>query len=738
MPKISKTAQNQFGTLPVFLACTCTILGAILFLRFGYAVGNLGLLYTWLVIILGHAVTIPTAMAISEIATNQKVQGGGEYYIISRSFGINIGGTIGLVLYVSQSISAAFYIIAFAQAFEPILDFLGTMGWVQNYDLRIISIPSTLLLILLILTKGASMGVKALYVVAIILFFSLLLFFLGTTEYTSTFSWQSLNNHINNPENFFVIFAICFPAFTGITAGVGLSGDLKNPGRSIPIGILSAIAIGMIIYTVVSYKLYISASPEDLVNGQLIMQDIALWGPIIPIGLAAATLSSAIGVILVAPRTLKAMALDKLFPNEKLNIWLNKTTKNEPYNSAIITSCIVFIFVLIGDINVVAKIITMFFMMTYGTLCSVSFLENFSANPAYRPVFKSRWYISGLGAVLCMFLMFQINTKIATMSIFIIIFIYYSLSIYQKQGLSSILQGAIFQISRRLHIFLQKVGHSEQENWRPSMICVSTDTFNRLAAFQFLRWISHHYGFGTYIHHVEGYLSKEKHLQAEQDLQRILRSVSKLKSKVFFDTLVSPSLTSAIAQIIQLPSVTGKENNTVLLEFSKNNPEALTPLINNFQLIKSVNFDICILASTERNFGFRQRIDIWINEQDYQNVNLMILIAFILLGHKEWQNANIRLLAVFPPEQIEEQKQRIHVLIKSGRLPITSKRIKFIEKQENRAMKQIIVKESIDSDLTLIGFLTEAVKRSGESVFLGYEGIGDLLFVNANEEKVIR
>ncbi len=76
----------SFGTLPVFMMTISTILGAILFLRFGYAVGHQGFLGAIGIIFLGHMVTIPTAMAVAEIATNQKVQGGGAYYIISRSF----------------------------------------------------------------------------------------------------------------------------------------------------------------------------------------------------------------------------------------------------------------------------------------------------------------------------------------------------------------------------------------------------------------------------------------------------------------------------------------------------------------------------------------------------------------------------------------------------------------------------------------------------------------------------
>ena len=171
-PKIKK-----FGTAPVFFTAISTILGAILFLRFGYAVGMLGFWGVVLIIFLGHTVTIPTAFAISEIATNKRVEGGGEYFIISRSFGLNIGATIGMALFLSQAISVAFYVIAFTESF----DFLFVMIK-DRYDIilprQAISIPAMLLLGTLVLIKGANLGVKILYFVIAILFIALILFFL--------------------------------------------------------------------------------------------------------------------------------------------------------------------------------------------------------------------------------------------------------------------------------------------------------------------------------------------------------------------------------------------------------------------------------------------------------------------------------------------------------------------------------------------------------------------------------
>jgi len=259
----TQTGIRRFGTLPVFLTAISTIVGAILFLRFGFAVGTLGFWGTLAIIILAHSLTIPTAFAISELATNKRVEGGGEYFIMSRSFGLNIGATIGMALYLSQAISVAFYIIAFTEAFEFVFNFFAESLKV-NLPRQVISIPAMLILGFVILRKGAGTGIKMLYVVTGILLLSLILFFIGSTDYQVSTGGKLPAGDMRNMDKLFIVFAIVFPAFTGMTAGVGLSGDLKNPARSIPLGTITATITGLIIYLFVIWKLSVSASPAEM------------------------------------------------------------------------------------------------------------------------------------------------------------------------------------------------------------------------------------------------------------------------------------------------------------------------------------------------------------------------------------------------------------------------------------------------------------------------------------------
>ncbi len=729
----------SFGTLPVFMTTISTILGAILFLRFGYAVGHLGFLGVIGIIFLGHMVTIPTAMAVAEIATNHKVQGGGAYYIISRSFGINIGSAIGIALYLSQAISVAFYVIAFSEAFDPLIRYLHYEINTPLIDKRWVGLASMTLLSMIILSRGAKIGIKALYFVVAILFTSLLFFFLGKSNSTEPFI---LSAQIQNPDSFFFVFTIIFPAFTGLIAGLGLSGDLRDPSKSIPRGTLWATLGGFVVYILVAYKLAISASPEDMASDQLIMEKIALWGPIIPIGLAAASLSSALGSIMVAPRTLQAMGYDNVFPGAGLNSWLSrgKEKDNEPTNAGLISIIIGFVFVAFGDIDFVAQIISMFFMVTYGAICLISLLEHFAADPSYRPTFKSRWYISLIGAVTSFWLMFKMNAPYALLSLIVMGGIYTMVSSYKQKekGLVNLFRGVVFQASRQLQILAQRADREDlDEHWRPFTICVSQDTFMRRSAFDMLRWISLKYGFGTYIHYIKGFLTEETNKESKEILNKLINLAAGSKNRVYLDTIISPSYTSAIAQVIQLSGISGKGNNMMLFEFSQTEPEALEEALNTHDILYATGFDLCILNTSYKGFGYKREIHIWITPADSDNANLMILLGYIIMGHPEWKEGIIKIFAIYQPEAVTRRKEELKQLIKEGRLPISLTNISLISAEGNRGTREIIGEVSLDADLTIIGFRHEQLSTEGYKLYTGYNKLGNVLFVSANKKKEI-
>lgn len=741
---MTATTKKRLGTGPVFFTAISTILGAILFLRFGYAVGQVGFFGTVMIIIIGHIVTITTAMSIAEIATNQKVEGGGEYHIISRSFGINIGAAIGIALFMSQSISVAFYVIAFAEAFKPLFAYLAeTYGLNVPSDPRLVSIPSTILLSLLILARGANIGLRVLYVVVTILFISLIMFFIGKSDYQSSgFTPNLFTGEGTVP--FFIVFAIVFPAFTGMTAGVGLSGDLKNPSKSIPYGTLTATILGMIIYIIIAYKLCISAPSSVLADpaNQLFMSNIAIWGPIIPIGLAAATFSSAIGSILVAPRTLQALAKDRIFALPHINRWIAKGNgeTHEPRNATLITCAIAIVFVAMGDVNVVAQLISMFFMVTYGSLCLISFLQHFAADPSYRPAFRSRWYISLTGALMCIFLMFKMNPTYAISAIIVMVLMYLIINHYNpdKAGMSKIFQGVAFQTLRQIQIFVQKAEKTDEDDtWRPNIVAMSSETFKRTGAFDVTRFIAHQYGFGSYFHFERKYFSAETALEAKKQLHEIIHMAEVSKSKVYVDTVVTNSFTQAVMHIIQSPSVSGKETNMFLMEYFKDDVSGLEEIIDNYSLIRSAGLDICVLASSQRGFSLCHEIHIWLTPETNESANLMILLSYMIASHPQWKKSDIKIFALFPFDELKDLRNNLYALIQNGRLPISIHNVEVISKKPDMRNREIINSYSKNADLTIIGMNTDAVKQLGTDYFEGYNEINNILFVNAVTQKVI-
>ncbi len=732
---MSRQATGKLGTLPVFTTAICTILGAVLFLRFGVSIGEVGFWGILLLIALGHIVTIPTALSISEIATNQKVEGGGVYFMISRSFGLNIGATIGIALFFSQAISIAFYVIAFTETFSVWLDEYGiAKQWV--------SIPTTLLLGGLVLTKGADLGMKALYFVALLLLASLTLFFLGSTEFAE--SGAADYTFTLPPMSVLALtFGIVFPAFTGMAAGVGMSGDLKNPARAIPVGTILATFVGMLIYSFVSWKLFDSASMEDLSSDQLIMKKIAVGGAIvIPLGLAASTLSSALGSILVAPRSLQAIAKDKSFLLSGLNSWLMRGVgkNNDPRNASFITLIIAVVFVAIGNIDQVAQIISMFFLITYGAINLISFLNHFGASPSYRPRFRSLPLISLIGFLASMGMMFQMSVLFTILSLIIMFIIYVIISRAHKgrKGMAQLFKDAFFQLNRRLQVDVQRKRVEEKQvGWRPSVVCVSAKTLENTKAFDLTSWISYRYGFGTYVHLIKDFFSKETYTIGEELKTKILKDTEKKKHYLYINTLIAPSFTSAVAQIVQLPGVSGMANNMFLFTHEKGNESELDQIRENFNLVKAGDKDVCILSTSHRSFKPKSAIHVWLHSWDTNNANLMILLSFIISSHPQWKKSKIEIFRVAKAEEVDDLHSELTELVKAGRLPIACNNITVIPQEGGKTIKDTINEYSAEAGLVVMGLREERVKESLHNTFSGYEQLGDMLWVNSRSHKVI-
>jgi hypothetical protein len=336
--------------------------------------------------------------------------------------------------------------------------------------------------------------------------------------------------------------------------------------------------------------------------------------------------------------------------------------------------------------------------------------------------------------------MFKINTGFALGAYLIMTLLYLYINNYHKdrKGLVSIFTNALFQLNRNLHVYVQKTRKSRtKEEWRPSAICISRDSFKRDRAFQLLNWISHKYGFGTYIHLIEDYYSKASREQSEIEEEKLIRSYSGKRSHVYVDTMISPSYTSAVAQAIQLPGISGMENNMVIFEYDRANPESLKEIVENFSLVNAGRFDVCIFGSTKKSINFKNDIHVWIRSEDYENSHLMILLSFIIQGHPDWRRSEIKIFDVCSQENEQETKMKLQELVKTGRLPITSKNIQVLVQESVPDPRMLVNEHSAGAGLCIIGFHAEMLKKQGIRTFDRFDDLGNILFVNSHSQKEI-
>jgi hypothetical protein len=291
----------------------------------------------------------------------------------------------------------------------------------------------------------------------------------------------------------------------------------------------------------------------------------------------------------------------------------------------------------------------------------------------------------------------------------------------------------------RLKLFVQRSTKAKSANkWRPAVVCVSSESFQREKAFDLLNWISYKYGYGTYIHLIEGFFNNETRGDAEQTLNILMKRADQKKHNVYLDTLISPSYTSAIAQVVQLPGISGMENNMVLFEFFKEKKESLNRIIDNYELVRAAQMDVCILASSTEDIQCRNGIHLWFQPQDFNNMNLMMLLSFIILGHPEWKKAEIQVFYVSNAGDQEYIQQNLIHKVQESRIPISEKNIETFKLEEGETFKDLVNKHSAEAGMVVVGFTDQQLQNEQGQLFEDYDSLQDVLFVSAYREVEIK
>ena len=447
-----------FGTFQgVYTPSILTIIGVVMYLRFGWVLGNVGLVGSLALVAIGSAITFLTGLSISTLATNMRMKGGGAYFMLSRSLGIESGAALGIPLALSQAVGVSFYVAGFAEALTQ-----SGLPIVSELDVRVVGLV-TLTVLALVSTLSADIALKSQYFIMAAIALSLVSFFAGSAPRPPESPAVG-----PAPLGFWPVFAVFFPAVTGILSGLGMSGDLREPGRSIPLGTVAAVLTGYVVYTavpVVMDRFVVDA--EWLRADTMIMLKCARWPALVLAGVWAATLSSAVGSFLCAPRVFQALARDRILPRAFARGW-GKT--DDPRIGSACCFIIAAIGLWLGDINAIAPILTMFNLSTYALLNLSAALETAMSNPSWRPTFRVKSIFSFVGFVLCSVAMFMISPGWTFIALGCEIFIFWAVKRRAlKARWGDMRTGLWVSVARAAMLKLEGI-KNDYRNWRPDVL----------------------------------------------------------------------------------------------------------------------------------------------------------------------------------------------------------------------------------------------------------------------------
>ncbi len=681
--RVSLLSNKKFNTFGgVFTPDVLTILGVIMYLRLGWVVGNAGFLGAVAIILLSKSVTICTGLSMSSITTNIRIGAGGAYSIISKSLGLEAGGSVGIPLYIAQTLSAALYIIGF------------TEGWLRIFPGQSPLLVSSVAWLGLVVISyiSARLAIRVQYLIMTILGLSLLSFILTPAKPIS----QSVLIGSFEDASFWKVFAVFFPAVTGIMAGANMSGELKNPRRSIPLGTMSSIIVTMFIYVGIAFVLSRIATPEELRTNQLIMVDKALWGPAVIAGLLGATLSSALGSMLGAPRILQALAEQKTVPFHRF--FSAKTKSKEPGNAIIFTGIIIEAALIIGKLNVLASLITMFFLITYGMLNLVVFIEQSMKIISFRPTFKIPRLVPLIGTAGSLFIMFLINPVFSIIAIVIIILLYIW---FAKKGLESkwgdIRGGLFLVIAERASRVASKFPR-HYITWKPDLLLPIENPKEWKGPILFIRNIT--YPSGSIFAFT---IKKEKIEETQSALEELLLPLQNEGIMVNSTVLESESFLSGARIVIQTLRGGAFRPNILFLTLGDNKRKnyVIKRLI---ELATKNNLGTIILRQHQRTaFGMQKDINLWMRDRS-PNWNLAVLITLQL--QLNW-GGKINLITVAHDEKEEKRLYRfLERLSDKARLP------SMTEFYVLRGSFKETIKNAPRADVNIFGLARESIPFS--------------------------
>ncbi|XP_056134689.1 solute carrier family 12 member 1 [Lampris incognitus] len=611
----------KFGWIRgVLVRCMLNIWGVMLFIRLSWIFGQGGWGLGIVIILLSCVVTTVTGLSMSAICTNGVVRGGGAYYLISRSLGPEFGGSIGLIFAFANAVAVALYVVGFAETVVDLLIEHSAVMVDPVNDIRIVGCI-TVVLLLGISVAGMEWEAKAQIILLVILLVAIVNVFVGTfipaTEdkkskgffnYDSKIFLENFTPNFEDGETFFSVFAIFFPAATGILAGANISGDLKDAQAAIPKGTLLAILITGITYLAVGLCVsatvvrdatgnttdsitigtlcngtaaaacelgynFSSCDVEDcrfgLMNNFQVMTMVSGFGPLITAGTFSATLSSALASLVSAPKVFQALCKDNIY--KVLHFFAKGHGKNnEPIRGYVLTFFISVAFILIGDLNIIAPIISNFFLASYALINFSCFHASYAKSPGWRPAYKFyNMWLSLFGALLCCGVMFVINwwAALLTYAIEILLYIYVTVKKPDVNWGSST-QAVTFVSAVSNALSLTGV-ENHVKNFRPQILTLTGSARTRPALLDLSSSFTKNYGLCLICEVIVG-PRPETLSEMNAGMEKNQLWLNKKKRKAFYAAVACDNFREGAETLLQASGLGRMKPNTLMIGFKRN------------------------------------------------------------------------------------------------------------------------------------------------------------------------
>ena len=633
---------RKLGTFGgVFTPSILTILGVIMYLRLPWIVGQAGFWMTAGIILVAHLISVTTGLSVASIATDKRVQAGGTYYMISRSLGLSIGGTLGLALFVGLSFSVSLYLIGFS---ESLLGFLGREATIGSIRLTGSIALAGVTAVTLIST---ALAIRTQYLIMAAIGLSLATIFLGSPPAMAA---APLLRPVAGAAPFIVLFGIFFPAVTGFEAGVSMSGDLKDPKGSIPKGTIAAIGFGLVVYLGLAAYFAWTVPSAELTGNPRVLLDLSFWPPIVLAGIWGATVSSALGSILGAPRILQATAADGILPR-----WLARGhgPENEPRNALLVTFLIAEAGILIGELDLIARVVSMFFITTYGFLNLSAAIENW-ASPDFRPEFRIPAWVSVLGSATAFIVMIELDFLAMVGATLVLGAVFFGIKRRQLalesgdawEGVwSSLIRTAVDRLLR---------GRGHSRNWRPNLLLFSEGAASEPALAELGGWLARRRGLLT-----DFRLETDLSLGAGFRVQPAERA-SEERGLIVRAVRCGDPQAAALA-LVQGYGFAGVEPNTVLLGWPEAGALRAEGALGLVRAVRELDRNLLLLrAPAESPFGERRRLEVWVRGEA-RDLGLSLALLRFLTESDDWSEALVELVVVRGEDLLPEETVRLRL-----------------------------------------------------------------------------